>query len=143
MKNTNVSIQAFRVGFLLIICAISYLALTPIEPEGLQDTWDKGNHFAAFITLAFLIDFSVSGYWRKWLGLAGYGAAIEVAQWFSGYRVFELKDILADCIGITIYLALRAQFLRVSWLNNIRTALNMPLSIEPNKLDDAPNRNTK
>jgi VanZ family protein len=123
----NVSIQAFRAGFLIAFCAISYLALTPIDIPELQGTWDKSNHLIAFITLAFLLDFAVSGYWRKWSALAGYGVLIEVVQWFSGYRFFELSDILADCIGITIYIMLRAQCLKIGWLNNVRTAIDFPL----------------
>ena len=143
MEVLNVSIQAFRAGFLIIICAISYLALTPIELDGLQHTWDKGNHLAAFIMLAFFIDFSVSGYWRKWLGLVIYGAVIEVAQWFSGYRVFELTDILADSIGITIYISLRAQCLKIGWLNNVRTAIDIPLLENVDESSHARNTNIK
>lgn len=113
---------------MIAFCAISYLALTPLDIPELHGMWDKSNHLAAFITLAFLLDFAVSGYWRKWLTLACYGVAIEVAQWFVGYRFFELSDILADCIGITIYIMLRAQCLRIDWLSNVRAAIDTPLS---------------
>jgi len=120
------SIYGFRICFLITLCAVSYLALTPIEIAVLEGMWDKSNHLVAFITLSFLIDYAVTGYWRKWLGLIGYGVLIEVTQWFSGYRFFELSDIFADSLGISIYLIFRAQFIKVLWLKGIRRTLDEP-----------------
>ena len=92
-----------------------------------EGSWDKSNHLAAFITLAFLLDFSTSGNSIKWLGLAGYGMLIEVAQWFTEYRYFELSDILADCIGIAIYVILRGQLARTPWFGTLRHTLDNTL----------------
>ena len=125
------TISGFRICFLFTICVVSYLALTPLDyPSAIRAFWDKGNHLAAFITLAFLLDYAVSGYWRKWLGLAGYGFTIEIAQWFSGYRFFELSDIFADCLGIAIYVTLRTLSLKIQWLANIRKLLDKPAFVE-------------
>ena len=117
-------IQGFRTVFVITLIAVSYLALTPIEIQQLEGSWDKSNHLAAFITLAFLLDFSTSGNSIKWLGLAGYGMLIEIAQWFTAYRYFELSDILADCIGIAIYVILRGQLARTPWFGNLRHTLD-------------------
>jgi len=76
------------------------------------------------MTLAFLIDYSVSGYWPKWVGLATYGVLIEIAQWFSGYRFFELSDIFADSLSIAIYLLARAQLMKIERLKTIRQTLD-------------------
>ena len=117
-------IQGFRTVFVITLIAVSYLALTPIEIPQLEGSWDKSNHLDAFITLAFLLDFSASGNSIKWLGLAGYGMLIEIAQWFTEYRYFELSDILADCIGIAIYVILRGQLARTPWFGNLRHTLD-------------------
>ena len=117
-------IQGFRTVFVITLIAVSYLALTPIEIPQIENFWDKSNHLAAFITLAFLLDFSTSGNSIKWLGLACYGMLIEIAQWFTEYRYFELSDILADCIGIAIYVILRGQLARTPWFGNLRHTLD-------------------
>ena len=120
-------IKGFRTVFVITLIAVSYLALTPIEIQQLEGSWDKSNHLAAFITLAFLLDFSTSGNSIKWLGLAGYGMLIEIAQWFTEYRYFELSDILADCIGIAIYVILRGQLARTPWFGTLRHTLDKTL----------------
>ena len=120
-------IQGFRTVFVITLIAVSYLALTPIGIPQIEDFWDKSNHLAAFITLAFLLDFSTSGNSIKWLGLAGYGMLIEIAQWFTEYRYFELSDILADCIGISIYVILRGQLARTPWFGTLRHTLDKTL----------------
>ena len=117
-------IQGFRTVFVITLIAVSYLALTPIEIPQLEGSWDKSNHLAAFITLAFLLDFSTSGNSIKWLGLACYGMLIEIAQWFTEYRYFELSDILADCIGIAIYVILRGQLAKTPWFGTLRDTLD-------------------
>jgi len=95
---------------------ISWLSFTPSPPEQTIVVWDKLNHFIAFLSLAFLSDFSfpqafkttwtehLKQYRIQWSSLALYGVAIEVCQWWLGYRVFELWDIVADWLGILAYL---------------------------------------
>ena len=41
------------------------------------------------------------------LGLIGFGIAIEFAQEQTGYRQFEVADMVADGIGVAMGLALR------------------------------------
>lgn len=120
-------ILCFRTGFLVTLIAVSFLALTPLQIQAIEGSWDKRHHLAAFITLAFLLDYAIAGYWPKWLGLFCYGILIEIAQWFTEYRYFELSDILADGIGITLYVLLRSQLSRLHWLHTLRKTLDNPL----------------
>ena len=98
---------------LLGICltAVTWLALTSeLLSVGVQ-VWDKLNHWIAFVTLAFLADYSFPGLqrnWIKWISLAAYGLGLEVLQLLSGFRYFEIFDLLADIVGIGCYLPLRA-----------------------------------
>jgi glycopeptide antibiotics resistance protein len=99
----------FRVGFIVALGLILWLALSRQPPSAAMLLWDKGNHLLAFFTLGLLLDFGWSGYWWKWLSLWLLGLAIELIQWWSGYRFFELWDICADTIGIALYAVLRTQ----------------------------------
>ena len=124
--SSKLSIIGFRVGFSITLIVVSYLALAPLDATDLGDSWDKGNHLAAFITLAFLLDFATSGYWMKWIAIFSYGLLIEIAQWLTEYRLFELADILADTIGIAIYVIIRTQLIRIPWLKTLRLTLDNP-----------------
>jgi len=105
---------AARVLLCIALVLISWLSLTPSPPEQITLSWDKLNHFVAFFSLAFLSDFSfpqangqrtqVNRYRNQCLMLILYGASIEISQWWFGFRVFELLDIVADCLGIFAYL---------------------------------------
>ena len=95
----------FRSLLLIALTAITWLALTP-DPPPLPlsyHVWDKFSHWVAFITLSFLADYSfplMQKNWVKWVALAAYGMCLEVVQQLSGYRYFEITDLLADVIGI-------------------------------------------
>lgn len=113
-------INAFRTLLLVCLTAITWLALTsePL-PVGYQ-AWDKPNHWIAFITLAFLADYSFprsQRNWIKWISLAAYGLGLEVLQLLSGFRAFEVDDLLADVIGILCYLPLRGVIQRIPVLS--------------------------
>ena len=63
------------------------------------------NHIGAFLVLAFLADnaFPKTVLWSKLAGLAAYGIVLEVLQFQTGYRVFEVSDIVADVAGLLAY----------------------------------------
>jgi VanZ family protein len=100
---------AFRVTFVLVILLISYLAFSRIEEtilDPLSFINDKIEHSAAFLFLAFLLDFAQPHQaWgqRKWLPLLGYGLLIELVQYFIPYREFSLWDLAADALGLAVY----------------------------------------
>ena len=107
---------AFQIAFIGTLGVILWLALSRQPPSAATLLWDKGNHLLAFFVLAFLLDFGWSGYWAKWLGLWLFGCAIELGQWWSGYRFFEFWDICADTIGIAIYVVCQSRIRSVRWL---------------------------
>jgi len=103
--------------WLVLLIAISYLALSPVPPRTLDTGWDKANHLLAFGSLAF------SGYWSlsapraRWLGLPllllGYGGLIEILQLQVPGRSGEWADLLADSLGIAVGLLVAGSLGRV------------------------------
>ncbi|MEO8061096.1 MAG: VanZ family protein [Burkholderiales bacterium] len=83
---------------------VSWLALSPAPPDGLDTGWDKLNHASAFASLAVVAVFAFPRSRRNlWLLLAGllcFGAAIEIAQSFTPTRDAEWGDLLADAVGM-------------------------------------------
>jgi len=98
--------RAWRYTGLLLFCVISYLALTPTPPKGLDTGWDKANHLLAFASLAFCGFWSLQTFKQRLLGLPlsllAYGAAIELIQFFVPGRSCEWADLAADSIGIAL-----------------------------------------
>jgi VanZ family protein len=97
-------------GLLLVV--ISYLALSPVPPRGLDSGWDKLNHLLAFGALAFSAFFSVERPRTRWLAaplaLLAYGVLIELAQSQLPPRSADARDVLADALGIALGLAVAA-----------------------------------
>ena len=96
----------YRGAFVALAVAVGYLALTPAPSPDLSVGWDKANHALAFAALAFAAD---KGFGSKRghrvvgaLGLLGYGAAIEVAQYFLPPRSCDWHDLVADAAGIAV-----------------------------------------
>ena len=96
--------RRWRGLLLLLIAAVSYLALTPQPPAGVDLGWDKLNHVAAFTALAFSAcrGFPDSRGTRLVVlcALLAFGGLIEVLQYFVPGRSSEWGDLLADVIGI-------------------------------------------
>jgi VanZ family protein len=109
---------------LLLLVVVTFLALTPKPPEGVESGLDKVAHLLAFTSLAF------SGY-RGFpacrgicsavvTGLLAYGGLIEVLQVFVPGRSSEWGDLLADGIGIVFGIGLAAFVLRFGTHAGIR-----------------------
>jgi glycopeptide antibiotics resistance protein len=112
----------FRVALGLVLLIITWLAVTPSTPIVAGLMWDKGNHVFAFLVLAFLTDFSFPRLgWINWLGLTGYGIALECLQWSLDYRYFELNDVFADILGIALYVTVSPLNKRIQFLRELRT----------------------
>ncbi len=99
----------FRLGLLGCLALVAFLAFAPLASAPLTGH-DKANHIIAFAALAWLADGAYPGPapgrgWRKWLLLLGYGLFIEAAQHFLPYREFSGWDLVADGIGILLYVA--------------------------------------
>ena len=89
---------------------VAWLAFAPLaEPAGLS--WDKANHVLAFFIMAALASASYPGRDRelpRWGLLLGYGLVIELVQWQLPYRELSWLDLIANGLGVLLYIGLRA-----------------------------------
>lgn len=102
-------VSLYRWGFSIALTAITYLALAPQDFPAAEAVSDKLNHFAAFLTLSWLADFSWPGSsfkLNKISALLSYGILLEIIQWTLPHRMFSLLDIGADLLGIAAYAGL-------------------------------------
>ncbi len=85
---------------------ITYLATTALEFTVVSSSYDKINHFLAFLVLALLADFSFPNSrfnTDKIFLLIAYGISLEIIQYFLPHRMFSLLDIAADGLGLLAY----------------------------------------
>ncbi len=117
------AVASFRLALLAAFVVVMHLATTTLMYPLLETLGDKANHFAAFLVLAFLADFSFPHSrfgLPKVLALLSYGLFIEAIQYFLPYRSFSPLDLAADGIGIAVYrlslpALMHAPFLRRRW----------------------------
>jgi VanZ family protein len=113
-------IRVYRILLIVLFGAISYLAFTPLKIPVVERTWDKMDHAIAFFALAFATDFSFPGVrygLGKILPLLAYGVMIEVIQHHLPYRHFDLFDVVADMVGLSLYAASLPLVRRLPLLN--------------------------
>lgn len=103
----------WRLSFWSAVLVVTLASLAPVThlPPQAFDIWDKAQHAVGFalLTLLCLQAFDVSRV-RAIVWLALYGAAIETAQQFSGWRTGDLMDWTADMAGVLAGIALHATF---------------------------------
>ncbi|NMG65303.1 hypothetical protein GPA19_10125 [Azoarcus indigens] len=95
-----------RLAFAAALVAVFVLALLP-TPDLVQFvSWqDKIEHAGVFATLSLLgLAAWPQHAGRLALALLAYGAAIEIAQSFTGYRMGDPWDWLADAVGVAVLL---------------------------------------
>lgn len=94
----------WRALLLALLIAITWLALSPAPPPGMDTGWDKANHLLAFGSLAFSAAWAFWPRPRLWgwlvLALMAYGVGIELAQSLLPPRSADWRDVLADALGI-------------------------------------------
>jgi VanZ family protein len=89
----------------LLVLAIISLSLTPAPPQIDMENGDKLGHLAAYglVTLWFAQPCTAL---RQRIGLAigmvALGIALEYAQRATGYRSFEVADMVADALGVAL-----------------------------------------
>jgi len=90
--------------FYICLVSIEYLATTTREIKPLEHTWDKANHFIAFMTLYVLLSLAYRNLSVviKIVLLLAFGMQIEIVQSFIPGRDFSGFDVVADSVGITI-----------------------------------------
>jgi VanZ family protein len=110
LQAMELSVLQARLALLITSVAIFGLALLPAHSESpTLFGADKIKHMGAFVMLALLARASwpLWPLWRLALGLAAFGAAIELAQGLSGLgRTASFADLVADLIGIGLGFAL-------------------------------------
>lgn len=87
-----------------LIFLVVYLSLTPQPPAPLTfDNADKVEHAAAYATLSFWLC-QIYRPARLQLvvatALVGLGVGLEYVQGWTGYRTFDVLDMLADGVGV-------------------------------------------
>ena len=106
MKLSRRHIIYYRVWLCISVGVITYLATNTSEFTFISSSYDKINHFTAFIVLALLLDFSFPNSrfnTVKILSLIVYGFSLEIIQHFLLHRMFSLLDIGADITGLFGY----------------------------------------
>jgi VanZ family protein len=113
--------RALRIIWLLAIIIVivgSLLPATSIPMKALDslNINDKLEHVAAYVVLSFLPalherrPFIIAAA----LGCAALGVALEFGQLLSGWRDFEIGDMVADAAGVIIGLAIAVPLRRIA-----------------------------
>lgn len=93
---------AALVGFLALRSS-PYVQHLPWMPRWLGE-WADSNGIArnvvAFFALGLCWFVLVGRQWRHAIALAGFGVALEVAQWWIPGRIFDWRDIVASLAGV-------------------------------------------
>jgi len=106
MKLFNAMISLIlKLLFWICFVAVSVLALSParyLPPLEIFNWWDKAQHAFAFAALALL---AASAYphlpkLRIALLLCFNGVAVEMLQYWGGFRFGDWQDAVADAVGV-------------------------------------------
>jgi len=106
MKLSLRHIIYYRVSLCISLMIVTYLATVELGYMVFPMNYDKINHFATFLVLALLVDFSFPNSrfnMIKIFLLIAYGFSLEVLQYFIPHRMFSLFDIAADSVGLLAY----------------------------------------
>jgi VanZ family protein len=88
-----------------VVAAIVWLSLTPSPPKVDFEQSDKVGHFLAYGGVMFWFAQLYARRSTQLAYAAGFvamGVALEFIQGWTGYRSFELLDMLADGIGVAL-----------------------------------------
>lgn len=90
--------QALLVVALVVV---TWQSLVPSDDVLVRTTYDKAGHAVAYAVLGALAALAMARprFTTAWLGIVAFGLVLEIAQWLTGYRSFELVDLLADAVG--------------------------------------------
>jgi len=107
-----------RIWWVLGWCILSLvlvLSLIPSPPQlgGVSDKWQHA--FAYAVLMSWFGQLNPRHLWLA-LWLVAMGVAVEFVQGWSGFRHFELLDMLADAIGVLAgWLLMRLGMNYLSW----------------------------
>ena len=87
-----------------MVVAVVVLSLIPLDFD-LQEGRDKVAHFVSYGSMTFWFAMLFRG-WARQLGVAlafaAMGVAIEYLQRMTGYRTFDVADMIANGIGAAL-----------------------------------------
>ena len=106
MQESDRIARFWRMAGWLQVLAIVFLSLTPAPPHlGDLEFGDKIGHLAAYgLTTLWIVQLHAGLRQRVWLalGMVALGIAMEFAQRATGYRTFEVADMVADAMGVLL-----------------------------------------
>ena len=109
-------------GGVVLIGSLASLDAPPID--GLNDKW---HHFLAYGILALWWGLRYSAEMRGAVAVvlfsSGYGALIEIFQYFTPFRSFDMFDIVCNTAGATIGSIFSFSLLKISTLNKYHTKI--------------------
>ncbi len=108
-----VPVTYWRIIFLAAMAFALFMAVIPGKYDPTRFLNDKVRHALTFMVLSLLVDCAVpvsDEFWYKPAGLMVFGVFIELCQQLTGYRRFSVGDILANGVGILLYLLLSIAF---------------------------------
>ena len=114
--------RLFAAAFWIALLFALVMALLPKPPQLPGNPTDKVQHILAFATLTVLASAAYPRlrWWRILLGLAAFGALIEICQAIPMlHRGASLADWIADCAAVAAVLALRYALAGVSRRLNV------------------------
>ena len=87
----------------MLVITILFLVPQQFVTSPIFDWWDKAQHALAFGILMLLGFIAYSrDFWKLAMALILYGVAIEVIQSWTGWRSGEVRDAVADTVGIVL-----------------------------------------
>ena len=102
--------RTWLTGGWLLVGLVIYLSLTPHPPEPLSfPNADKLEHAVAYGSLSLWFCQIYLSARSRTIALAlliGLGIALEFVQGWTGYRDFEVLDMVADSVGVLLGLLL-------------------------------------
>lgn len=111
-----------------MVSVVVYLSLTPSPPQLDMTAGDKLQHLGAYSALGFWFAMLALRSWRQLClsvcGLIALGIALEFIQGMTGYRTFDVGDMWANSIGVTVGSALARTRLgrALFWLEQLMRA---------------------
>ena len=97
---------AFQIWFLVLLILSLYLSLMPAQASGLMLSNDKLIHGMSYFLFMMALDFSWrSGrvLWVKFLFAFVYSSLLEYGQNFVPSRQMSIEDIIANGLGICLF----------------------------------------
>ena len=102
------------VGLGLVVAIVTLSLVPPSDVPGAGLLPDKVGHILAYgVLMGWHVQLAAPGAGRRRYGVAFLvlGIALEGAQAWTGYRTFELMDILANAVGIGLGWLVSARWL--------------------------------